>query len=165
MRITLALLSTSCALFAQEAVFIRGATIHPVSSPNTTGNLLIRDGRIADVGAKVVAPKGAKIVEARGLHLYPGMIDSAATIGLAEIDSVRETNDTAELGDFNPQLRTLIAVNPESEHIAVARANGITSVVTIPGGGIFGGQSAMIHLDGWTWEEMAVAPSLSLFMR
>jgi imidazolonepropionase-like amidohydrolase len=53
-------------------------------------------------------------------------------------------------------LRALIAVNPESEHIAVTRANGITSVMTLPQGGIISGQGALIHLDGWTWEEMNV---------
>jgi hypothetical protein len=92
-------------------------------------------------------------------------------MGLSEISAVRESVDTGELGEFMPQLRALSAVNPESEHFGVVRVNGITSVMTFPssgggggGGGRFGGgerqfisgQAALIHTDGWTWEDMAI---------
>ena len=55
--------------------------------------------------------------------------------------------------DFNPQLRTRVAYHNDSDAIPVARANGITTVAVMPGGGIFGGQVAVMNLDGWTWEE------------
>lgn len=162
-------------LFAADALLIRNIDIYPVTGPMiTAGSLLIENGRIAEVGAKVTAPKNAKIVEGKGLRVYPGMIDSANEAGLSEISSVRETNDTGELGDFNPQLKALVAVNPESEHLPVIRANGITSSVILPfiggGGGRMGGaptglitgQPAMIHLDGWTWEDMEVKRSAAV---
>jgi imidazolonepropionase-like amidohydrolase len=160
----IALMSAACAL-AQNTLVIRNATIHPVTAAEQTGSVVVKDGIIAEIGPKVTVPKGATVVEAKGLHLYPGMIDSATMIGLTEISSIRETQDAAELGDFNPQLRAIVAVNPDSEHIPVARANGITSVITMPTGGIIGGQAALIHLDGWTWEEMEVARSSALYFR
>ncbi|MBN8729949.1 MAG: amidohydrolase family protein [Acidobacteria bacterium] len=157
MRAILLLLASLAAAPAQETILIRNAYIHPVVGEELpSGSVLIQGGKIAGVGVKLAAPKGATVIDAKGLHLYPGLINSATNIGLSEIGAVRETSDTNELGDFNPQLRALIAVNPESEHIAVTRANGITSVVTLPQGGIISGQGAMIHLDGWTWEEMSV---------
>lgn len=175
------MLSGGCAC-AQESFALRGATIHPVSGPDiASGTIIVEKGRIAAIGEKVMVPKGMKVVEARGMHVYPGMIDCATTMGLSEVSSVRETNDTNEIGEFVPQVRALVAVNPESEHFAVARVNGLTSVVTLPatlggggGGGaaaggppesLIRGQAAMIHIDGWTWEEMAVAPSAGMLLR
>jgi imidazolonepropionase-like amidohydrolase len=84
------------------------------------------------------------------------MIDSDTEIGLTEIEAVREMSDISDIGLFKPQLRAATAVNPASEHIPVTRANGITSVITSPGGGIVAGQSVLMHLSGWTMEDMAV---------
>jgi imidazolonepropionase-like amidohydrolase len=146
-----------------ETLFLRNANIHPVTSAAIAGGaVLVENGKIADLGQKLVPPKGARVVDLKGLDLYPGMIDSATELGLTEILSIREMNDTTELGMFKPQLRAGIAVNPASEHIPVTRANGITSVITMPAGGIICGQSALIHLDGWTTEEMALRRSAAL---
>jgi imidazolonepropionase-like amidohydrolase len=146
-------------------LFISGATIHPVSSPDITGSVFIQNGAIVEIGDRIRPPRNAQIVEAQGLHLYPGMIDSATILGLSEIEAVQETTDITELGDFNPQLRSIVAVNPASEHIPVTRANGITSAITAPGGGMISGQPALIHLDGWTWEEMSIVPSVAMQLR
>jgi len=160
------LCSLPLAAGTEDSFLLRGATIHPVAGADIpNGAVLVRDGKIAEVGAKVAAPKGVRIIEVKGLHVYPGMIDSATEIGLSEIGAVRETNDTAEIGDFNPQLRAIIAVNPASEHIPVTRANGITTVISMPTGGIICGQSALIHLDGWTWQEMEIRPSAAMNLR
>jgi imidazolonepropionase-like amidohydrolase len=156
-----------------QSIVIRNVAIHPVSGQDIPGgSIVIENGKIAEVGARVTAPKGARVIDAKGLHAYPGMIDSATEIGLSEIGSIRETNDTNELGDFNPQLRAIVAVNPESDHIPVTRANGITSVITLPSsgagggrsgsGGIIAGQAALIRLDGWTWEDLAVRTSAAM---
>jgi imidazolonepropionase-like amidohydrolase len=175
-RIT-CLAAAAAALFAADnnTFLLRNATVHPVSGPAIqNASILVVDGKIADIGQKI-APKGkVRIVEARGLHVYPGMIDSGSPIGLAEIASVRETVDTGEIGDFNPQLRALIAVNPSSEHIPVVRANGITSVLVTPGtagggrggaaGSLISGQASLVHLDGWTWEEMEIRRGAAMQM-
>ncbi|MEZ5398519.1 MAG: amidohydrolase family protein [Bryobacteraceae bacterium] len=158
----------AAALAAQDTTFLlRGVTVHPVTGPDVpAASLLVRDGLIASIeNAKFKPPKGLRVVDAAGLHVYPGMIDSASTLGLTEIGAVRETSDIAELGDYDPQLRAVVAVNPASEHFPVARANGITTAITIPGGGVISGQAALIHLDGWTWEEMAITPSAAMLLR
>jgi len=140
-----------------ETILLRGATVHPVSGPDISdGSVLMRDGKIAEVGARIAVPKGARVIELKGLHIYPGMIDSATEIGLTEIEAVREMSDISDIGLFKPQLRAAAAVNPASEHIPVTRANGITSVITSPGGGIVAGQSVLMRLSGWTMEDMAV---------
>jgi imidazolonepropionase-like amidohydrolase len=164
MRIWIAL-SVAAAL-SGETFLIRDVTVHPVAGPDIAAtSVLVRDGLVADIAPKIAAPKGMKVIDGKGLHLYPGMIDSATTLGLAEIGAVKETNDIAEIGDFNPQLRSLIAVNPSSEHIPVARANGITSAIAIPSGGIIAGQVGLMHLDGWTWEDMDIKRSAAMHLR
>jgi imidazolonepropionase-like amidohydrolase len=163
------LMACAVATCAADSVFIRGVDVYPVTGEPTKGvSVLIEDGKIADMGAKLVAPKGIKVVEGKGLRLYPGMIDSNTELGLSEISAERVTVDTGELGEFMPQLKALSAVNPESEHFGVVRANGITSAMTFPasggrggrggGGGAqyISGQAALIHLDGWTWEDMEI---------
>jgi imidazolonepropionase-like amidohydrolase len=158
----------ACALplaAADNSLLVRGATVHPVSGPDVAGgSVLVIDGKIAEVGLKVTAPKGVRVIDARGLHVYPGLIDSGTQIGLSEVSSVRETSDTTEIGDFNPQLRAIIAINPASEHIPVVRANGITTVVSTPSGGVLAGQAALVHLDGWTWEEMEIRRSAAMVL-
>lgn len=166
------ILAASVYAGANDTMLIRNTTVHPVSGPKQENvSVLVVDGKIAEVGAKIAAKGKIKVVEGKGLHVYPGMIDSGSPVGMSEISSVRETTDTGELGDFNPQLRALIAVNPESEHIPVVRANGITSVMVLPGsmggrggggGSIISGQVSMIHLDGWTWEEMEIKRDAAL---
>jgi imidazolonepropionase-like amidohydrolase len=180
-------LLAGCALMAgaasNDTFLIRDADVYPVTGPVMHGvSVLVQDGKIADIGAKLTPPKGIRIVEAKGLRVYPGMIDSATELGLQEIESVRETEDTGEIGQFMPQLRALAAVNPASEHFPVVRVNGITSVMTFPssgsagagggGGGRFGGgerqfisgQAALIHTDGWTWDDMAIKPYAALHL-
>ena len=165
---------------AQDSYFIRNATIHPVTGPEmVNGSLLIEGGKITGMGAKLTVPKGVKVIDAKGMHAWPGMVNCATQIGLSEVSSVRETNDTNEIGEFIPQVRAIVAVNPETEHILVARANGLTSVLTLPaaiavGGGpgaptagqsIVRGQAAMIRLDGWTWEDLAMSQSAGMLVR
>ncbi len=178
MRLFAILISSAALALAQETVFVRNVDIYPVSSPPQKGvSLLIQDGKIAGIGAKLLPAKGVRILEGKGLRVYPGMIDSGTELGLAEIASVRETVDTGEIGEFMPQLRALVAVNPESEHIGVVRVNGITSAMTFPssgsgGGGRFGGgagqlisgQAALIHTDGWTWEDMEINRSAAVHL-
>lgn len=148
---------------ADDSFLLRNVTVHTVSGADIpNGSILVQDGKIMGVGAKLAAPKGVRIIDGKAMHVYPGIIDSGTEMGLSEIGSVKETGDATELGDFNPQLRTIVAVNPSSEHIPVTRANGITTVMTLPQGGMIAGQAALIHLDGWTWEEMQIRPSAAM---
>src|SRR5262249_23756201 len=129
----LCLISASILPAADEAFLLRGGNVHTMSGPTLENtSILVRDGKIVGVGKDLAAPKGVKVVDVKGLDVYPGLIDSGTEVGLIEINSVRETLDTTELGRFNPQLVALTAVNPASEHITVTRANGITTVASLP---------------------------------
>jgi imidazolonepropionase-like amidohydrolase len=142
---------------------IIGATVHPVSGPDiSNGTVLITDGRIAAVGERVRLPEGdVTTVNARGLHVYPGLIDGGSQLGLTEVGSVRGTEDTQESGDIEPDMLALTAVNSASEHFAVTRFNGITAALT-RASGLIGGRSAVINLAGWTPQEMAVKSPVAL---
>ena len=73
-----------------QTVLIRDADVYPVTGKEMKGvSVLIQDGKIAEIAAKIAAPKGVRVVEAKGLRVYPGMIDSGTELGLSEISSVR----------------------------------------------------------------------------
>lgn len=153
------LLAGASVLSAQTYV-IKNARIVTVSGPVIpVGNIVIQDGKIAAVGPNIPTPSGAKVVDAKGLTAYPGMIDPHTSIGLEEIDSINATQDTTELGDLNPHMKASAAINPLSEHVAVTRTNGITTVLSTPSGGLFSGQGALIDLDGWVTKDMLLKDS------
>ncbi len=118
------------------------------------GTLVIRDGKIAELGGDVAAPAGAIVIDCKGLTLYPGLIDAGTQLGLIEIGSLPETRDNDELGEVTPQMQALTAVNPNSVSIPVTRTNGVTTVLTVPGGGLFPGTAALIDLVGYTPDQM-----------
>ena len=129
------------------------------------GTVIVQNGKIAAVGARIVIPGGATIVDAAGLSVYPGMIDAATNMGLMEIPlGAPGTDDDAEIGDMNPNARAIVAVNPHSAHINVTRVNGVTAVFTSPTGGVISGQGAVINLVGATPNEMAVNPASALII-
>jgi imidazolonepropionase-like amidohydrolase len=142
---------------------IRHVTVHPISGPVIENAVvIIRDGKIDSIGEGVDVEGDAVSTDGKGLHLYPGMIDAATVIGLTELGSARETHDYSEGGDFQPDLRASVAVNPDSELIPVTRANGVLTVLTRPTGSIIAGQSALINLAGWVPKEMTVADPVAL---
>lgn len=143
---------------------IRNAHIVPVSGPDIeNGTVVIRDGKIEAVGTSVNVPSGAQTIDARGLSVYPGMIDAGTNMGLVEVpQGANGTVDLSEVGDFNPNSKAIIAVNPHSAHIAVTRVEGVTNTVTAPTGGLISGQAALINLLGTTPKEMAVVPYAAL---
>ena len=141
---------------------IQGGTIHTLAGSTFVGTVVVRDGRIVEVGPNVQAPAGAEIVDATGQHVYPGMFDAVSQVGLTEVGAVDVTNDAAEQGDFNPHLQAATAIHPATEHIPVARANGITHTMSAPQGGIIAGQASLVGLDGWTVEEMDIEPGAAM---
>lgn len=151
---------------ANTAYAVKGATIHTMAGQTIeNGTVLMRNGKITGVGKNLAVPKDAKVIDGKGMQVYPGMIDAGTEVGLVEVNSVRETADTTEIGKFNPQLVALTAVNPSSEHIPVTRVNGITSVATMPLGQLVSGQVSIMHLDGWTTDEMGVKKMAGLHVQ
>jgi imidazolonepropionase-like amidohydrolase len=141
-------------------------------SPIEDGTLVIRDGKIAAVGASVEVPAGAQVIDAKGLQVYPGLFDAVTQMGLSEIGAVSATVDTSETGSINPDVVAATAVSPSSEHIPVTRASGIAEVLAVPGaggrfgggGGILGGQASAFHLAGWTMEDMQIKKSAAMVL-
>ena len=141
---------------------ITNAKIFPVARPPIErGTIVMRDGIIESVGANVSVPAGAQVIDAAGGEVYPGFIDTRSTLGLSD-PGAGGFSDADEILDFNPQLRAHVAFHNDSDAIPVARANGVTTIALTPGGGILGGQIAVMDLDGWTWEESTVAPSIGV---
>ena len=142
-------------------------------APIEDGTVVIHEGKIAAVGANVSIPAGAKVIDAKGLQVYPGLFDPLTQMGLSEIGAVRATVDTTETGSFNPDLVAATAVLPSSAHIPVTRAVGITEVLAVPASGGFdssgatnliGGQASAIHLAGWTVAEMLIRKNAAMVM-
>ena len=148
---------------AAQTLAIQGGTVHPVSGPSYSGTVVVRDGLIEAAGAGVETPADAEVIDATGLHVYPGLFNAFTSVGLVEIGSIAATQDDSELGD-TPHLRALEAVHPASEIIPVTRANGITHVLSAPGGGPWAGRASAILLDGWTVEEMAIEPGVGVVL-
>ncbi|HEX5834941.1 MAG TPA: amidohydrolase family protein [Pyrinomonadaceae bacterium] len=143
---------------------IRNARIVTVTGPEIeNGTVVIRDGKIEAVGASVNVPAGAQTIDGRGLSVYPGMIDAGTNMGLVEVpQGANGTVDLSEVGDFNPNAKAIIAVNPHSAHIAVTRVEGVTNTLTAPTGGLISGQATLINLLGTAPKEMAVVPHAAL---
>ncbi len=152
---------------AAQTLFIEGGTVHSLASEPTAGHVLIVDGLIQEVGADLTIPDGANRIDAAGLHVYPGLFDAMTTLGLVEISAIPATRDSTELGRFNPHLQAATAIHPASEVLPVTRANGITHTLSTPGtrDGIIVGQAALLHLDGWTVDEMAIERSAAMVIR
>lgn len=134
-----------------------GGIVHPVDTADmSSGTVLIDGEKITAVGATVDVPPGTTLIDVAGLHVYPGLIDAGTVLGLTEIGKAQETHDFHESGQFQPDIRAGIAVNPDSELLPVARAGGITSVLIRPSGGIIAGQASLVKLAGWTVPDMVL---------
>ena len=148
------------------AIAIINARIHPVTSASIAkGTILIRGNRIAAVGADVAVPQGARVIDAKGSDVYPGWINAASSIGITEPGPGGWYNDSTEMLDYNPQLRTRVAYKADSDAIAIGRSNGVTAVAAVPSGGTMGGDIPVMNLDGWTWEEATARASVGIAFR
>lgn len=148
---------------AAQTIAITGGRVHPVSGPVIeNGTVLIRDGRIAAVGANVAVPADAVRIDATGKWVTPGIVNVATTLGVVEIGAVEETVDTPARGRgdaITASHKVWEGFNPNSPLIQVTRNDGITTVGVVPGGGLVGGQAAMVDLaDGSLSDMLLQAP-------
>jgi len=146
------------AFLLAQTIAITGGTVYPVSGPKIeNATVVIRDGRIAAVGANVAVPAGATRIDASGKWVTPGLIDGAGQMGLREISAVQGTNEATLRGnDVAAAFNVLEGINPATSLIPVNRIEGITTTLAVPGGGLIFGQAALIDLDGATIEAMRV---------
>ena len=136
-----------------------GATLH-VGNGTVIEHaaLLIENGKIISIGdARTIRlnPSTTTIIEANGKHIYPGLIAGDTQLGLVEVESIRATRDFTESGDLNPNSRTAIAYNTDSKVTPTIRSNGVLMAQIAPAAGSIAGQSSVMMLDGWNWEDAA----------
>jgi len=164
---TLVFISFSLFVYAQQTpaplqnkiITISGATAH-IGNGSVIKNSIItfENGiliAVADATISKIALKGT-IIDATGKHVYPGFIAPNTTLELVEIDAVRPTRDQDELGEFIPNVRSLIAYNAESKVVESLRPNGVLIAQITPRGGTISGTSSIVQLDAWNWEDAVV---------
>ncbi|HWC53335.1 MAG TPA: amidohydrolase family protein [Chitinophagaceae bacterium] len=137
-------------------MYITNATIHVGNGQVIdNGTIEIKDGKITKVGTGIST--SGTVVDAKGKQVYPGLILPNTDLGLREIagNAVRGSNDFAELGDWNTNIRSIVAYNSDSKIIGVLRANGILLANVAPLGGLLPGSSTIVQLDAWNWEDAA----------
>lgn len=138
-------------------VFITNATIHVGNGQVIeNGTIKINNGKIEQVGAGMPIPADVKVFDVKGKQVYPGMILPNTDVGLKEIaNGVRASNDYAELGEYNPSVRSIVAYNTDSKIINTLKANGILLACVAPQGGVISGSSSVVQFDAWNWEDAA----------
>lgn len=154
--------------FSQETVaparphtgytYIKNATIH-VGNGKVINNgvIKIKDSKIEAVGADITIPANeVDVIDAKGKDVYPGLILPTSSLGLIEIGAVRASNDSREIGEMNPNIRSIIAYNTDSKVINTLRSNGILMANIVPDGSLLAGSSSVVQLDAWNWEDAAV---------
>ena len=149
-----------------SAILLAGVTVHPIEAdPVENVDLLFAKGRIVGWGSDLKVPAGTETIELAGRHVYPALFNAYSQIGLTEINAVRATRDRLETGRINSNVAAAVAVNPDSEIIPVTRSNGILLSLTAPESALLGGTSAILQLDGWTWEDMTLARSVGMHVK
>ncbi|PZR25286.1 MAG: amidohydrolase [Citrobacter freundii] len=139
-------------------IYIKNATIHQGNGQVIeNGTIKIENGKIAEVGTNVTVPAGAVVTDAKGKHVYPGLVLASSNLGLVEISSIRSTSDVREIGDMNPSVRSIVAYNTDSKVINTLRSNGVLMANIVPEGSLLAGSSSVVQLDAWNWKDAAYA--------
>jgi len=140
----------------KEIITIAGATAHLGNGLIIENSVLVfENGKIIAIGDMTTAKQGREI-NAAGKHIYPGFIAPAKALGLIEVNAVRASNDDDEIGDFIPNVRSLIAYNAESKVVESMRPNGVLLGQIAPQGGRISGTSSIVQFDAWNWEDAAI---------
>lgn len=139
---------------------IKNGTIH-IGNGQVLQNasVKINNGKIEAVGTDISVPADATVVDATGKQVYPGLILPSSQLGLQEIggNAVRGSNDFQELGELNPNIRSIAAYNADSKIPNTLRANGILLAQSVPVGSLLAGTSSTVQLDAWNYEDAGYA--------
>jgi imidazolonepropionase-like amidohydrolase len=142
-----------------RAVLLTGATLHVGNGTVIEqASVAFDQGKITYAGPAAGAPAvaNAEKIDVAGQHIYPGLIQPNTQLGLNEVESVRATLDEREVGLLNPNVRAMVAYNTDSDVLPTIRANGVLMVQVTPLGGTLAGQSSVMQLDAWNWEDAVV---------
>ena len=138
----------------KRPIILKGGIIHTVSTDVFEGyDILFSKGKIVRIEKNIMASPETDVYDVFGKHIIPGYIAPITRIGLVEIGLVKQTRDFAERGSFNPNVKANVSYNPDSDLIPITRSNGVLVVNSVPAGGRISGQSSVMMLDGWTWEQ------------
>lgn len=137
-----------------QSILIKNATIHDgKGNPPYIANILIRSSFIDKIQTTDINEKVDTIINAEGLHLYPALISCNNILGLVESEAIRPTSDYADIGEYNPHLRTLTSYNTDSKILPTAFSNGVLYTQCTPRGGYIAGTSAVVKTKAWNWED------------
>ena len=177
MSMRLPLILRACGLLTAGLLLAEPAAAQPTPAPAQRGSVLVlhatahlgtgdvvansgigfRDGRIDYVGSAETVPRSYdRVIDATGMHLYPGFIAANSTLGLVEIEAVRASADVYEIGTFRPNVRSVIAYNTDSEVTPTVRSNGVLVGQITPRGGTVSGSSGIVQFDAWNWEDAVI---------
>ena len=138
----------------KRPILLRGGTLHTVTGDVLEEyDLLFAEGKIITIDEQIQPSPETDVLDIYGKHVIPGFIAGYTRIGLTEISAVKQTNDHSEIGEINPNVRANVAYNPDSDLIPVTRSNGVLTVNSAPTSGRIAGQSSVMYMDGWTWED------------
>jgi imidazolonepropionase-like amidohydrolase len=162
--ITLSLI-TSLTSFAQDDVYpakeyrgllyIKNGIVH-VGNGQVLENATIKisNGKIEQIGTNLPIPMDdVKVFDASGKHVYPGLILSNSNLGLVEVNSIRASSDASEIGEYNTNIRSIVAYNTDSKVINTLKQTGVLLANIVPQGGTISGTSSVVQLDAWNWED------------
>jgi imidazolonepropionase-like amidohydrolase len=140
---------------------LKNATAHIGNGQILENSLIsIKDGKIDLVAdarlIKIDITKFDTTIDLYGKHIYPGLIAPNCILGLQEAEAVRQTSDYAEVGEYNPHIRSLIAYNAESKILETVKANGVLYTQSTPRYGTVSGTSSILATDGWNWEDAVI---------
>jgi imidazolonepropionase-like amidohydrolase len=161
-------LASSRAAVAQDgpgAVAITHARVHVPGgrAPLEDATVVLAKGKVQAVGAGLAPPVEARVIDAHGKTVTPGLIDANSAVGVVDVEGEASTNDADVHGLMTPALRMVDGYNPRSALIPIAREGGVTSVVVAPRSGVLGGQAAFVDLAGETLAEAVVRPALAQY--
>jgi len=150
-----------------KPIILTGATIHIGNGQVINNGYISFDkGKITGIGeGSAPNANGADVIDASGKQIYPGFICPATNLGLVEIEEgAKGTVDDWETGTLNPNVRSIIAYNTDSKVIPTVRSNGILMAQITPGGEFISGQSSIVQLDAWNWEDAAYKTDMGIHL-
>ena len=154
--VTVALCAAPVFADAPRVYAITGGTVHPVSGPEiANGVVIIRDGLIEAVGANLAIPADAATIDAKGQHVYPGLIDAQTSLGFPSATPPRRGRGAGgaaartpapALPDTSPAFLAMREIKLADDDVEAKRATGVTTILAAPAFGIFNGQSVILDL-------------------
>jgi len=161
--VTLVLCAAPLLADAPGVYAITGGTVHPVSGPEiANGVVIIRDGLIEAVGANLPIPPDAATIDAKGQHVYPGLIDAQTSLGFPSATPQRRGRGASArtpaptLPDTSPAFLAVREIKLTDDDVEAKRATGVTTILAAPAFGIFNGQSGILNLGAGETAERVV---------